>query len=75
MAVGLRPCGDELPAEPTLRGDVGAVATGLDELSLLTGSGSKATPAMPPRAPTATVAAVIMPITLSRLLLKYSSLP
>ena len=42
-------------------------------LSFGTGSGSKATPAMPPSAPTATVAAVIRPITLSRLLLKYSA--
>ena len=37
------------------------------------GRGRTRRPAMPPRAPTATVAAVIMAITLSRLLLKYSS--
>ena len=69
------PCGAELPGLPSDCGAswVPSSPPGWMTLSFGTGSGSKATPAMPPSAPTATVAAVIRPITLSRLLLKYSS--
>src|SRR5215212_9549135 len=69
------PFGAELPGPPSDCGArrVPASPPGWMTLSFGTGSGSKATPAMPPSAPTATVAAVIRPITLSRLLLKYSS--
>jgi len=69
------PCGAELPGLPSDCGASRAPSSppGWMTLSLGTGSGSKATPAMPPSTPTATVAAVIKPMTLSRLLLKYSA--
>ena len=81
---GTREVNGDRAAVPARRGVAGAAQRlrrqpgppsppGWMTLSFGTGSGSKATPAMPPSAPTATVAAVIMPITLSRLLLKYSS--
>ena len=75
MTALARPWGDELPTEPEPWGSSWVLPPpGWMMLSLSTGSGSKATPAIPPRAPTATVAAVIRPMTLSRLLLKYSPL-
>src|SRR4051794_13256823 len=53
-----RPCGAELPAPPRDSGSsrVPLSGAGCRRWSLGTGSGSKATPASPPRAPTATVA-------------------
>src|SRR4051812_30139310 len=70
-----RPCGADWPTEPVPWGASALPSPpGWTMWSLPTGSGSKATPAMATSAPTATVAAVIMPMILSRLLLKYSPL-
>src|SRR4029078_4442861 len=68
------PCGAEVSALPSHCAASRAPSSppGWMTLSLGTGSGSKATPAMPPSTPTATGAAGGQPMTVSRMLLEDS---